>query len=140
MESCLVGDVFNCLTSWIFLVGLRPPTTLSLLPMMKNPWISDPSISRPAKIISGDDDEIWEAAIQLAIQQAEDHADLLDLNFDSPNVDAAEAESGEWPDGPRKRTWEVDGGVEGRTQQVTLIKVRCETSQASFYIILMLKV
>lgn len=40
---------------------------------------------------TSDDDEIWEAAIQLAIQQAEDHADLLDLNFDSPNVDAAEA-------------------------------------------------
>ena len=29
--------------------------------------------------------------MEVAIKQAEDHADLLDLNFDSPNVDAPEA-------------------------------------------------
>lgn len=40
---------------------------------------------------TSDDDDIWEAALEVAIKQAEDHADLLDLNFDSPNVDAPEA-------------------------------------------------
>ena len=29
--------------------------------------------------------------MEVALKQVEDHADLLDLNFDSPNVDAAEA-------------------------------------------------
>lgn len=39
----------------------------------------------------GDDDDIWEAALEVAIKQAEDQADLLDLNFDSPHVDSSEA-------------------------------------------------
>ncbi|CAJ1385093.1 unnamed protein product [Effrenium voratum] len=37
------------------------------------------------------DEEVWEAALDVAKQQVEDKADLLDLNFDSPKIDAKKA-------------------------------------------------
>eukprot|EP00438_Fugacium_kawagutii_P025612 Skav209715 [mRNA] locus=scaffold528:89297:94640:- [translate_table: standard] len=45
---------------------------------------------------TSDDDDIWEAALEVAIKQAEDQADLLDLNFDSPHVDSSEASAHHW--------------------------------------------
>lgn len=40
---------------------------------------------------TSDDEDIWDAALEVATKQVEDEADLLDLNFDSPNVDAPSA-------------------------------------------------
>jgi len=37
------------------------------------------------------DDDVWEAALDVAIKQVDDNADLLDLNFDSPKVEAPSA-------------------------------------------------